>query len=145
VFEWIREHDALLWGLGIASVAVFAGSLLLIPALVVRIPTDYFASRRRPRSAWADRRPLVRWLIFAVKNLLGVVFIVAGIAMLVLPGQGVLTIVLGFLMLDGPGKYRAERWLVSRRAVLRSINWLRARKGREPLQVRAPRRRQDSR
>ena len=53
--------------------------------------------------------------------------------MLVLPGQGLLTLLVGFLLVDAPGKYRLERWLVSRKAVLRPINWLRRRKGRQPL------------
>jgi hypothetical protein len=38
------------------------------------------------------------------------------------------------MLLDFPGKYRLERWLATRRAVWRSINWLRRRAGREPLQ-----------
>ncbi|MCL5807742.1 MAG: hypothetical protein M1418_04170 [Deltaproteobacteria bacterium] len=40
---------------------------------------------------------------------------------------------LGFIMVDLPGKYRFEQWLVARPLVLRSINMLRRRAGREPL------------
>jgi len=57
----------------------------------------------------------------------------AGIAMLVLPGQGILAILGGIELMDFPGKYRLERWIVSRPAVLRSVNWLRRRMGRPPL------------
>ncbi len=67
------------------------------------------------------------------KNLLGYLLIVAGIAMLVLPGQGVLTILLGVILVDLPGKYRFERWIVARPLVLKSINRLRQRAGRDPL------------
>jgi hypothetical protein len=67
-----------------------------------------------------------------------VAFIAAGIAMLVLPGQGLLTILIGFLMLDFPGKYRVEKWLVSRRRLLGAINWLRRRAGRVPLRISTP-------
>jgi hypothetical protein len=67
------------------------------------------------------------------RNALGYVFIVVGIVMLVIPGQGVLTIVIGIMLLNFPGKYRLERWLVVRRPVLRSINWLRRRSKRNPL------------
>ena len=55
--------------------------------------------------------------------------------MLVTPGQGVLTIVVGMLLFDFPGKFRLERWLVTRPTVWRSINWLRERAGREPSQT----------
>ena len=57
----------------------------------------------------------------------------AGIAMLVLPGQGILTMLLGFILVDLPGKYRFERWLVTRPLALRSINLLRRRAGHDPL------------
>jgi hypothetical protein len=67
------------------------------------------------------------------KNLLGYILIVAGILMLVLPGQGTWTIVVGIMLLNFPGKYKLERWIVSRGPVLRSINWVRRRAGRDPL------------
>ena len=130
---WIEEHQAILWVLAVASVVVFVGSLLTMPALAVRIPADYFTHEKRPRSPWADQHPLIRWTLLIVKNVIGALFLLAGIAMLMLPGQGLLTMLIGFLMLDGPGKYRVEKWLVGRRHVLRSINWLRRRRGREPL------------
>jgi len=57
----------------------------------------------------------------------------AGIVMLVLPGQGILTIVIGLMLSNFPGKYRLERWLVMRPRVLRTINWLRQRSKRNPL------------
>ena len=38
------------------------------------------------------------------RNLYGSLLILAGIVMLFLPGQGILTILFGFLLLDFPGK-----------------------------------------
>jgi hypothetical protein len=60
-------------------------------------------------------------------NAAGSLFIVAGIAMLVLPGQGVITIVVGLLLIDFPGKFRLERWLARRRPLMRGITWIRSR------------------
>lgn len=74
-------------------------------------------------------------MILLVKNLLGLVILLMGIAMLFLPGQGLLTMLIGILMLDFPGKFRCERWFVSRRPVLRSINWLRRKSGKPRLRV----------
>ncbi len=138
MINWIDHHETLVLALGVASVVVFVGSLLLMPALIVRIPADYFANDERPPSRWTGVNPVARIVLRIGKNLLGCVFILAGIAMLALPGQGVLTIVLGLLLVDGPGKYRFERWLVRRPWVCRSINWLRRRRGREPLNVGHP-------
>ena len=63
-----------------------------------------------------------------LKNLLGVGCLFFGVLLLVLPGQGVLTIVVGLALLDFPGKYRLQRRIVSQRTVLRTANriWRRA-------------------
>ena len=130
---FFEQNETLLWGLGIVSLITFFASLLVIPYLVVRIPVDYFAEEERRAVAWADRHPLIRWSLLAGKNLAGLVFILLGIAMLVLPGQGLLTILIGIILMNFPGKYRLERWLIRRRLVRRTVDWLRRRAGRKPL------------
>ena len=133
MLESIRAHEtALMWIAGV-SIISFIATLITIPWLVVRIPADYFAHGKRLRNAGPRRHVVVRWTLLAGKNLLGYLLIAAGIAMLVLPGQGILTMLLGFILVDLPGKYRFERWLVGRPLVLRSINRLRQRAGRDPL------------
>ena len=54
--------------------------------------------------------------------------LLAGILMLFLPGQGLLTLFLGILLIDFPGKYKTERWLISQPAIANSLNWLRKRR-----------------
>jgi hypothetical protein len=122
-----------LWWLGASSVLTFVGTLILVPWLVVRIPADYFAHQKRRKVPWADQHPVVRWILLIAKNLLGYVFVLAGLAMLVLPGQGLLTLAVGIMLLDFPGKFDLERSLVGRRPVMRTINWLRRRTGRREL------------
>lgn len=74
------------------------------------------------------------WLLFHLaKNLAGLVLLLVGLIMLITPGQGLLTCLMGVLLLDFPGKRRLELWLVQRRAVARSIAWLRQRAGVPPL------------
>jgi hypothetical protein len=113
----------------------FVGTLLLVPWLVVRLPADYFHDSYRPTLLWGVRHPVLRFLLHLGKNLLGVIVLLMGLAMLVLPGQGVLTIVVGLLLMDLPGKYRFERWLVRLKPVLRAVNWLRQKAGRELLRL----------
>jgi hypothetical protein len=67
------------------------------------------------------------------KSTLGAILVIAGVLMLVAPGQGLLTIAAGLMLLEFPGKYRLERWLATRRQVWSSMNWLRRRAGREQL------------
>ncbi len=79
--------------------------------------------------------PVPGLALLVVKNVCGVVVVLAGVVMLVLPGQGMLTIVLGIMLLNFPGKYRLERRVARMRPVARSINWMRARAGHPPLKV----------
>jgi hypothetical protein len=135
LFDLIWGNETLLLWLGIVSLVSFVASLFLIPFLVVRIPVDYFSETKRQPSAWAKQHVIVRWIIKLVKNLLGVVFILLGLAMLVLPGQGLLTLLIGVLLLNFPGKYRFERWLIQRPSIFRAVAWLRQRAGREQLEI----------
>jgi archaellum biogenesis protein FlaJ (TadC family) len=119
----------------VASVVMFVGALVLVPIVAIRLPADYFAHHRRERRRLDGYPQVIRIALLALANVLGYVFILAGIAMLVLPGQGVLTILIGVMLADFPGKYRLERWLVTRGPVLNSLNWLRGRAGKPPLVI----------
>lgn len=120
--------------MGVGSAITFVGSLLLIPWIVARLPADYFLSKRPSEGSWRARHPVIRWTARAAKNLLGAMFLAAGIAMLVLPGQGVLTILVGVALLDFPGKRRLEVFLLQRPVITRSIDWIRQRAGRPPFE-----------
>jgi archaellum biogenesis protein FlaJ (TadC family) len=133
MIEWIRAHDVLIGWLVVASVVTFVGTLIAVPMLIVRLPADYFAHRDRHRTPWADRHPLARILLLTVKNAAGALFVVMGILMLVLPGQGIVTMLIGITLLNFPGKFHLERWVVTRGPVRRAVEWLRRRAGREPL------------
>jgi hypothetical protein len=132
--DWLQHHPAVLWSFVGLSALTVAGSLFVIPRLVLRLPADYFSrSAVHPRPFDGAHR--ARLLLVIGKNLLGALFVLLGILMLVLPGQGVLTVIAGLVMIDFPGRRRLLEWIVCRRAVLRSLNWIRRRGGKEPLVV----------
>ena len=133
---WIQGHELVLWWLAVSSAAVFVATLVVVPLLLVRIPHDYYARRSDRAEPAMKINPLARAIVVIAKNALGYVLIVAGVAMLVLPGQGILAILAGIALVDFPGKQRVEHWVVSRPPVLRSVNWLRRRMGRPPLTFR---------
>lgn len=136
LWQELQSHETLLWWLAVSSVLVFFGSLAALPFIVAQIPEDYFV---RPKRASAQRmfnsNLLVHSLLVVAKNIAGLLLFAGGILMLVLPGQGLLTMFAGLLLLNFPGKYAVERWLVSRRPVYRSINWLRRRRHHPPLKL----------
>jgi hypothetical protein len=132
----IRVIESLSWGetlalsLGLFLVS-FVGSIVLVSVALVRLPTTYFQGDRPP-PFWQHRHPALRWLAVIGKNLVGVVLVLFGIIMALpgVPGQGFLTILIGIMFLDFPGKRRLERKIVSRPMVLRAVNRLRARWGK---------------
>ncbi len=136
MLDWITLDEATIWYMAVFSIVSFAATLLLVPVLVIRIPEDYFAENKRHRwEPWAHQHPVIRWSLLAAKNILGYIFIILGIAMLVLPGQGILTILIGIMFINFPGKYRLERWVIMRAPVLNTINKLRQRAGHMPLKT----------
>ncbi|HYW79916.1 MAG TPA: PGPGW domain-containing protein [Thermoguttaceae bacterium] len=135
MIDWVQANDTMLWWLAAISAITFVATLIVVPWLIVRIPEDYFEAPRRHRMPWADQHAVVRVVLLIGKNLLACVLLVAGVAMLLLPGQGILTLLVGILLLNFPGKYELERWLIRRHPVLRSVNWLRRRAGHGPLRL----------
>lgn len=122
--------------LTVASLIGFIGTLIAIPFILVRLPADYF-DIRVPRPWMRDHHPVLRLFGHIVKNLIGVVFLLAGLAMLFLPGQGILTMLLGVTMLDFPGKRRVEAKLVGQPTIWQAINKMRERFGEPPLVIAA--------
>lgn len=131
--EWIQNNQAVVWWLGALSIAMFIGTLIAIPWLVMRIPDDYYLQDGRKRPSMFYDRKVLRIIYLIVKNVIGYILIGAGIVMLVLPGQGILTMLVGAILINFPGKQGFVRWMVSRPSVLSSVNWLRRRAGRRPL------------
>ncbi|TDT40190.1 putative transmembrane protein PGPGW [Halospina denitrificans] len=138
LIEWFQANDTVLWWLGGVSVVTFVGTLIAVPIVVIRIPSDYFSHPERQTTLVYRFGTAVGTLLLVLKNLLGIVLLLAGIAMLVLPGQGLITMFVSLTLLNFPGKYRLERWVISRGAVFRSINWIRQRRGYRPLDARRP-------
>ncbi len=119
--------------LGWASVISFLVSLAIVPILLARIPVDYFTQSATKRKPAPKISRLHYSLVWILRNLTGLVLVLVGVAMLVLPGQGLLTIILGVFVADFPGKWTLERRLVANHKVFKGINWIRAKRGAERL------------
>lgn len=133
MFEKLFSTDVLI-PLTIASIVGFVASLIAIPIILVRLPEDFFDDRN-PRTWMQAHHPVLRIVGHVVKNVIGIVFLLAGFAMLFLPGQGLLTMLIGISMLDFPGKRRLERKLIGQPSVLAAINKLREKFKKPPLIV----------
>jgi len=132
MLERIGLGETATWWILLASAATLVGAFLLVPLVVVRLPADYFVRPRRAASCASGRR-LLRLGGTIAKNAIGLALLALGALLLVLPGQGLLTIVLAVTLLDFPGKFRLQRWMATRRGVAASIRWIRAKAGKDPL------------
>lgn len=108
----------------VLSVGMFLGTLVAIPIFLVRIPRDYF-SREKKRSTLAS----------VARTVGGILIVGLGIAMLVLPGQGLLTVLVGLALMDLPFKKRLIRKILSNHKVSSAITKLRRKHGKEPLEL----------
>lgn len=135
ITRWLEDHQNLLGWLGVLSLITFLGTAVIVPILLARLPSDYFLHTVNREEVPFGSNPALRITLLILKNMLGIVILLTGLAMLVLPGQGLLTILIGILLLNFPGKLRFELFLVRRRPILNSINWIRRKAGREPLEL----------
>ena len=87
----------------VSSVFMFVGTLVAIPIILMRLPADYF-DIRIPRPWMENHHPVLRVIGHIVKNMVGAIFLFAGLLMLFLPGQGVLTMLIGLSLVEFPGK-----------------------------------------
>lgn len=133
ILSWIEGRQAFLFWLAGLSGLLCLGSILMLPFLAALIPQDYFSEPQRHRTTLRRMHPLIYLALRLLKNLLGWLLVVAGIIMLVLPGQGLLTILMGLVLSDFPGKFALERRLAGNARIMATINWLRQHRGRPPL------------
>ncbi len=128
--SWIPREAWI--GLVVFSIVAFIGTLIAIPAILIRLPEDYFLNHHH-KPWFAHHHPVIRAVGLLTKNIVGGIFLLAGIAMLVLPGQGLLTMLLGILFIDFPGKHRLEQKLIQHPQILKAINAMREKAGKPPF------------
>lgn len=93
--------------------------------MLLHLPSDFLVAR--PAQISSGRR--------ALRNLSGLALTAVGVALLALPGPGVLFIVLGVALCELPGRTYLLRRLLRREVVLGPLNRLRVRHGRPALRT----------
>ena len=127
LFAFLKAHWVIV---SILSAISLVASLVGCAIVIAHLPCDYFTATKRMSRI---RQPVLRVGLAVLKNLFAVLLILVGIAQLVLPGQGILTLLMGLVISDIPGKRRLERRLIRLPAILASANAIRARFKREPF------------
>jgi Putative transmembrane protein (PGPGW) len=118
--------------IGIISTIMFVGTLVAIPIILSRLPINYF--QHDLEHVWMEGYPpMVRNMGLIAKNAIGLIFLMSGLAMLLLPGQGLLTMIIGLSLLDFPGKRKLEHKLLTRPMIFQAMNAIRAKCSKPPF------------
>jgi len=130
----------LTWGKALIGVLIFLGTFVaniaLVSFILVKIPADYFKKTHKTQF-WVGPNPALHAAKMIGKNILGIFLVVLGIILSIpgVPGQGLLTILLGVVLVDFPGKRRLERKLLSRQEIVKTIDRLRKKFNKPPLEI----------
>ncbi|WDP89395.1 MAG: hypothetical protein HUN04_06510 [Desulfobacter sp.] len=130
----LAYKTTLLW-LSALSLFFFLFSLAALPWILARIPETFFLDLARDGGGVRKNKPLSpgKMVLAVMKNLAGLILLAGGIIMLFIPGQGLLTMLAGLLLIDFPGKKKLLLILASQPGIQKGTNWIRAKKGVPPL------------
>jgi hypothetical protein len=120
----------------ITFLLTFLGTIAVAAVVLVRLPSDYF-DPGVAQPFMLDWPWPVRWGVVVIKNALGVLIIAIGAVLSLpgMPGQGVVMMLLGLMLLDIPGKRAIMHRVARIPRIIAPINKLRARYGKPPLVV----------
>jgi len=141
MFDFLSDFFvALTWRKVLIGAAIFLVSFFanlgIVSLILVKIPANHFSKSRKTKF-WAGPRPWLHAAKVIGKNIGGVLLVALGVVLSLpgVPGQGLLTVLLGIMLLDFPGRHRLEQKLLSKPSILNSINKLRDRFGKKPLEL----------
>lgn len=129
-----ETNEHILWALALGSGALLLVSAMIIPWIIVRLPADFYVDQEHTQP-WLADRPVLRMIFLVAKNLVGSALLIAGVLMLFLPGQGILTLLAGLSLVDFPGKRSLELKILRTPSVSSSTNWIRQKAGVPPLEL----------
>lgn len=133
IIDFINSKPEIVFIVTIVSILSFLSSIIIIPIIIIKMPKDYFVISHNDYVQNRVKHPVLRFLAHLLKNFMGVIFIIFGFVMLFIPGQGILTTLLGITLLDFPYKRNLEKKIVSKPTVLKMINRIRSKAKKEPL------------
>lgn len=133
ISEYLKLHGTqILWGILIFILSLVVSTIASV-FVILQLSENHFntdaASSELERPRWR------RVLGMVLKNALGVSLVVLGLVMSLpgVPGQGLLTMFIGVVLLDLPGKRAFERRIIAKPKILHACNRLRIRFGKKPF------------
>jgi hypothetical protein len=135
LLQFMEAHDELIIWSSSISLILFVGTLVSIPIIIVKLPSDYFVRDKNLARRYCQDKPLLGIIIIGLKNIFGIIFLLMGFLMLFIPGQGVLTMLIGYSMLDFLNKRKLIYKIARRPSVYNFINKTRKKYNKDPIQL----------
>ena len=130
ITDLIAQYENILVLFSIMSAVFFVVTLLLTPYLLGLIHSDYF-TKANPHKL--EIKHVGHIVVVIIRSAIGLVLFVVGVIMLVTPGQGVVSILLGLFLMEFPGKRKLELKLINHNQTFKTLNWLRAKAKKPPF------------
>ncbi len=131
ILNFVYQYEQYFVIAGIISAIVFVVSLLLTPYLLGLIPQKYFVGENPHK---LELEHIGHVIAVVIRSIIGLILLLAGIIMLVTPGQGIISIVLGLFLMEFPGKRKLELKLINHDPTYKALNWLRNKANKPPLE-----------
>ena len=119
----------------VVSIAYF----IVISFFITQMDKEYFLRKNtggkqaRKNIDGDSRSRNLNYVVKSAKFIVGLFLILCGLAMLILPGQGLITISIGLSLIPFPGKHQLEQNLLARKSIRVSLNWIRSKAKKEPF------------
>jgi len=130
ISELTSEYQQYFAIVGLMSGVIFIVSIMLTPYLLGLIPEDYFVDQNRHKIKIEHPFHLI---LFVIRMIIGLILFIAGLIMLVTPGQGIISILMGLFLMEFPGKQSLELKIINHDPTFRGINWVRSKAGKPSL------------
>lgn len=130
----LQQYPLYLELIGLVSILTFIGSLVAIPWIISLLPANYFIRHRQVVAKRHELHPVIARITFVSRNIVGFGFFLAGVAMLVLPGQGIIAMVIGISFMDFPKKQQLVDRMVRHPRVVKLLNWVRQKVKKPPFE-----------
>ena len=133
IIENITQFTVQFWWIISGSLILILSVLIIVPFVLIKLPVDYFSCKEN--SGIINKLAFPYNLILVViKNGTGFILVCFGVILLFIPGQGLLTIFAGLMLMNFPGKRNLELHIVRKKPVLNAINWIRSKAGKEKIE-----------
>lgn len=106
--------------------------VVIVSFVLIKLPSNYFSFKENKGLLNKLAFPF-NFILLILKNSVGFILVCFGVILIFVPGQGLLTIFAGLMLMNFPGKRNLELFIIRKKPVLNAVNWIRGKAGKEKI------------